>query len=84
MTTPLDSQQDNTVARPSSSDLKSSIALTVTARSTINKAPFPTHIEYEGENVNENPKRDNLSVEETLVNDREGLGGMSCASSFRA
>jgi len=76
MATPFDSQQGNTAARPSGSDLKRSIALTKATLSTINKTPLSTHIEHQRGIVNENTKRDNLSDGETLVNDREGPGGI--------
>jgi len=82
MAMPFDLQQDNTAARLSSSDLKSPIALAMTTLSTVTKAHLPTHIKYQGENLNENPKKDDLSDGETLVNEREGLRGISRPSSF--
>jgi hypothetical protein len=45
-------------------------------------ASLRKHIEYQGENVKKNPKRDNLSDGEMVVNERDRIGGMSCRSSF--
>jgi hypothetical protein len=52
--------------------------------STINRALSLTHFENQDENVKENPKGDGLSDGETLVTDRENLGGRSYTFSFKA